>query len=68
MVLTLSRLTDKEYVFCKDIQASTTEFDETSPIYEKVFVFTGTLERMTRKEAMQIVVIMVENAAMLIKY
>ena len=40
----------------KDIQASTTDFDETSPVYEKVFVFTGTLERMTRKEAMQLVV------------
>jgi DNA polymerase-3 subunit epsilon len=40
----------------KDIQASTTDFDEASPVYEKVFVFTGTLERMTRKEAMQLVV------------
>jgi len=40
----------------KDIQASTTDFDVTSPIFEKMFVFTGTLERMTRKEAMQLVV------------
>lgn len=40
----------------KDIQASTTDFDETSPVFEKAFVFTGTLERMTRKEAMQLVV------------
>ena len=40
----------------KDIQASTTDFDVTSPVFEKMFVFTGTLERMTRKEAMQLVV------------
>lgn len=37
----------------KYIQASTNNFDDTSPVYEKIFVFTGTLERMTRKEAMQ---------------
>lgn len=40
----------------KDIVATTDEFDESSPIYQKVFVFTGTLERMPRKDAMQIVV------------
>ncbi len=40
----------------KDIQASTTNFDENSPVFEKVFVFTGTLERMNRKEAMRLVV------------
>ena len=40
----------------KDIIATTDEFDESSPIYQKVFVFTGTLERMPRKDAMQIVV------------
>ncbi len=40
----------------KDIVANTNEFDENSPFYQKVFVFTGTLERMPRKDAMQIVV------------
>jgi len=40
----------------KDIKATTDTFDEGSPMFEKVFVFTGTLERMTRKEAMQLVV------------
>lgn len=51
-----SILPTKNKFFAKGIQASTTEFDESSPVYEKVFVFTGTLERMTRKEAMQFVV------------
>mgnify|MGYP000189335844 CR=1 FL=1 len=37
------------------ITAETTEFDETHPLYGKVVVFTGTLSRMTRKEAFQIV-------------
>lgn len=38
-----------------DIVASTTDFDEESPLYNKVFVFTGVLEKMSRKEAMQLV-------------
>lgn len=33
-----------------------TEFDEEHPIYNKTFVFTGTLEKLTRKDAMQLVV------------
>lgn len=33
-----------------------TEFDESHPLYGKVCVFTGTLERMTRADAAQIVV------------
>ena len=33
-----------------------TEFDETHPLYGKLCVFTGTLEKMQRKDAMQIVV------------
>lgn len=33
-----------------------TQPNENSPLFDKVFVFTGTLERMTRKEAMQLVV------------
>lgn len=39
----------------KDIATDNIEFDETSPFYRKVFCFTGTLDKMTRKEAMQIV-------------
>ena len=37
-----------------DILANT-DPDENSPIFEKTVVFTGTLERMVRKDAMQIV-------------
>lgn len=40
----------------KDIIASTNDFDEDHPLYQKVCVFTGTLEKMLRKDAMQIVV------------
>lgn len=40
----------------KDITTENTEFDETSLIYKKVFAFTGALDKMTRKEAMQNVV------------
>lgn len=40
----------------KDIVAQTDVFDPDSPIYGKVFVFTGTLERMIRRDAMQLVV------------
>ncbi len=39
-----------------DILPSTTDIDISNPLYGKTFVFTGTLEKMTRKEAMQIVV------------
>lgn len=40
----------------RDITAEATEFNQDSPIYGKAFIFTGTLARMTRREAMQIVV------------
>lgn len=40
----------------KDITANGVDFDEQSPLYGKSFVFTGTLERMPRRDAMQIVV------------
>lgn len=40
----------------KDITTSNTHFDESNPIYGKVFVFTGVLEKMVRRDAMQIVV------------
>ena len=45
----------KKKFSARDIQAVTTEFDRTSPIYEKMFVFTGKLEHMMRREAMQFV-------------
>lgn len=38
-----------------DIQSSKEVFDVTHPLYGKVCVFTGTLEKMPRKEAMQLV-------------
>lgn len=40
----------------KDIITRCIDFDESHPIFEKCFVFTGTLENMTRNEAMQKVV------------
>ena len=39
----------------KTIKAETDEFDPDSPIFGRSFAFTGKLERMTRKEAMQAV-------------
>lgn len=40
----------------KDFVATSDNFNVNSLIYNRVFVFTGTLERMPRKDAMQIVV------------
>lgn len=42
-------------VKAKDITASSTDFDPDDPFYGKTFVFTGTLLRMNRKDAMQLV-------------
>ena len=39
-----------------DITSDKTDFDESHPFYNKTIVFTGTLERMIRRDAMQIVV------------
>ena len=39
----------------RTISTDKTEFDETNPLYGKVCVFTGVLERMERRAAMQIV-------------
>lgn len=39
----------------KHIVAETTDFNEDSPIFGMAFAFTGRLDRMTRKEAMQAV-------------
>lgn len=38
-----------------EIHANVTEFDEVHPLYKKHVVFTGTLEKMSRKDAAQIV-------------
>ena len=38
-----------------DIAANTDTFDTSHPLYNKVCVFTGTLERMARKDARQVV-------------
>lgn len=48
--------TGKNGFSAKDIKTTVSEFNENSPVYNKIIVFTGTLERMTRKEAMQLVV------------
>ncbi|OPZ94456.1 MAG: DNA polymerase III PolC-type [Firmicutes bacterium ADurb.Bin419] len=48
------KVTYSYYIKASDIHAET-EPDESSPIYGKTIVFTGTLERMSRKDAMQIV-------------
>lgn len=40
----------------KEIVATTDSFDEGHPLYGKVCVFTGALEKMVRKDAMQLVV------------
>lgn len=39
----------------KDIRSECDSFDTTHPLYGKVCVFTGTLEKMVRKDAMQLV-------------
>ncbi|MCY1714043.1 exonuclease domain-containing protein [Caproiciproducens galactitolivorans] len=46
----------KTGVRASDITATTSEFDETNAIFGKIFVFTGALQRMVRKDAMQLVV------------
>lgn len=40
----------------EDITATTDDFDTNHPLYGKFCVFTGTLERMVRKDAQQLVV------------
>ena len=43
------------YLRAKDIHTEASDFDPESPFYSKTCVFTGTLERIVRKDAMQIV-------------
>ena len=42
-------------VRAKDITTAKTEFDINHPLYDKICVFTGTLEKMNRRDAMQLV-------------
>ena len=46
----------KKNVNANDIKASTEVFDPEHPLYQKTVVFTGALSKMTRAEAMQLVV------------
>jgi len=45
----------KKGITSKDISTSKTEFDEEHLLFDKVCVFTGVLEKMPRKDAMQMV-------------
>lgn len=45
----------KHFIKASEITAKNSEFDPLHPLYEKVCVFTGALEKLTRKNAMQIV-------------
>lgn len=46
----------KHNLSAKDITATTTVFDESNPLYGKTVCFTGALEKMVRRDAMQLVV------------
>lgn len=46
----------KHNLSAKDITATTIDFDESNPFYGKSVCFTGALEKMVRRDAMQLVV------------
>lgn len=46
---------NRKSLHASDITTTKTTFDQSHPIFNKVCVFTGKLDKMTRKEAMQIV-------------
>lgn len=50
-----SKRSQKHKLNPSDIVSSSNCFDVSHPLYQKICVFTGTLEKMTRREAMQIV-------------
>ena len=50
-----SVLVSSHGVRASDISSSVSDFDISHPFYQKTCVFTGKLEKMTRKEAMQII-------------
>lgn len=54
--LSLDTLWEHYGTMSKRIHAQTDQFDLDSPVYGRVFAFTGTLEKMPRKDAMQLVV------------
>lgn len=45
----------RTYLHASDIKSEQKEFDCSHPLYNKVCVFTGTLEKLKRRDAMQIV-------------
>lgn len=47
--------TSQHNIKASDIVPASTDFDIDSPLYEKNIVITGSLEKMTRKEAMQLI-------------
>lgn len=47
------RRTKQKKLSAKDITTDLVDFDETTPFFGKYFVFTGTLEKMVRKDAQQ---------------
>lgn len=48
--------TGRSALHAKDISTEKTSFNTSHPLFGKVCVFTGTLEKMARKDAMQLVV------------
>lgn len=51
----ISQLNKHKSVKAADIHATVSEIPDDSPLLDKVVVFTGTLEKMLRKDAMQLV-------------
>lgn len=45
----------KSHSIAKYLSSENSDFDESHPLYNKVCAFTGALDKMTRKDAMQIV-------------
>lgn len=55
-IISTKKHSSSNYLDLKSITPQTQDFDITHPLYNKECVFTGTLEKFTRKEAAQIVV------------
>lgn len=54
--ISVAKSTSHKNIRAKDIVTQNVSFDETNPLYDKVCCFTGALETMQRKDAMQLVV------------